>query len=1055
MKTRILHMFLFLALICVTELGNLPLTIESRTANKSQNSGTSIKWAVIVMGGYNYYRSLTYNAIQRIEKIIQGRGVPYDLVPDVDIAAPTDNPPKGKYPLQFGNGSLKYQVFVMLLDWWETPKVVNQNYIYWAVGNGTNAVIFGRAAQVVPDLLGVTSDDIGFFWAHKNGTCVINKTFDDGVKLYDAGSVIRIGAPTQYHTILHHYTGRTFWFKVVWNADWSVGMINGTYFSGDVWFIQWTLNEYRMEDVALKYINTWGTQNFGFWAHAINFAFNNVEKIPVKIMPYKKWKGAWIIRFDTNHYMWEEYWLPPEAILTSGWTWDYRFSVLGFGRARGNHPLPLKAGAPDGYSGIPSSEVMHTDVTGVLQTLPRSPPSKDYKAIIYNSTVGGKYNQIKIDFNENMNFTDDTEYKLWENMTYSTVQGKLYWCSIIPNASQPKEINIAWWQTPMMFANESARERFKQYGHEYTVSYGVHGWQHTIIPTPEGGTYGVWNGTAFVHNATYIEQHFNAARYWMMYSFGPTGYGYEENEVIVSHPYHLHPNPTDSIVANLSWVLFSYAGRYGTGGHYWMGFAKKSATDKYELASSRIESFYTQSNFTIIQEIVQTLYPVISTYHHSLDEHIFNCCKSFRFPPYSNSIKPANPREAFHFWLNAKYLLEHTTNGYYKNGKIVLEFEANNTLKDFVWKFPIEYDGKYFNGFSDNRSIGKIKHFDGRYVYIEFNQGQGAQRVEVTYGSNPHLLYTSSYIENITQTYTAKNLTLHLWNASGSVNVNVNCTRLGQPDSIKNGATSDYNYNSTAKILSFNVTFDGLETVQLLWTHAPPNIPTLISPLSAKHVDPSKSVIFAWNFSDPDLGDFQCAYRFQLDDISDFRSPIIDTGKFVSNFTHITQTLPIAVGLYYWRVKTWDSQDAESDWSDDQAIIVDKLTVTITADTTNVKVGDQVNFKVTVYYAYNNEHVSAYTVHIAKDGVHFAVNNFTDICTTVNTHKYSVEKITETTHGLTAFASNSLTIMWKEEPFIKTLSDWIASNALIVLSAVESILFIFLLIRKRRMHANP
>jgi len=59
----------------------------------------------------------------------------------------------------------------------------------------------------------------------------------------------------------------------------------------------------------------------------------------------------------------------------------------------------------------------------------------------------------------------------------------------------------------------------------------------------------------------------------------------------------------------------------------------------------------------------------------------------------------------------------------------------------------------------------------------------------------------------------------------------------------------------------------------------PPYAPTLNTPAVGHRFNPSSSVTFTWAFSDPDMGDFQTAYQFQLDNDNDFSSPIIDTGK--------------------------------------------------------------------------------------------------------------------------------------------------------------------------------
>jgi len=107
--------------------------------------------------------------------------------------------------------------------------------------------------------------------------------------------------------------------------------------------------------------------------------------------------------------------------------------------------------------------------------------------------------------------------------------------------------------------------------------------------------------------------------------------------------------------------------------------------------------------------------------------------------------------------------------------------------------------------------------------------------------------------------------------------------------------------------------------------NSPPNPPSLNSPTTSARFNPGFSVTFTWTFNDPDAGDSQSAYRFQLDDDSDFGSPIIDTGKVTSSTTSTTQTLPSTVGLYYWRVRVWDENDMVSDWSEARPIIVDRI----------------------------------------------------------------------------------------------------------------------------------
>ena len=140
----------------------------------------------------------------------------------------------------------------------------------------------------------------------------------------------------------------------------------------------------------------------------------------------------------------------------------------------------------------------------------------------------------------------------------------------------------------------------------------------------------------------------------------------------------------------------------------------------------------------------------------------------------------------------------------------------------------------------------------------------------------------------------------------------------------------------------------------------PPYAPILTSPEENFHFNPSATVTFTWTFNDPDSGDSQSAYEFQLDDDSDFSSPIIDTGKVSSGTSSTTQTLPSTVGLYYWRVKTWDSQDAEGAWSSGRTIIVDRIKVnSLTADDTRLDVGATVTLTVQLVYEYDNTAITS------------------------------------------------------------------------------------------------
>jgi hypothetical protein len=136
----------------------------------------------------------------------------------------------------------------------------------------------------------------------------------------------------------------------------------------------------------------------------------------------------------------------------------------------------------------------------------------------------------------------------------------------------------------------------------------------------------------------------------------------------------------------------------------------------------------------------------------------------------------------------------------------------------------------------------------------------------------------------------------------------------------------------------------------------PPYAPTLSSPAANYRFNPSASVTFTWTFSDPDAGDSQSAYQLQIG-TSSFTTIYLDTGKVSSTAQNTTQTLPsnMTVGVYYWRVKTWDSKGAEGPYSTGRAIIVDRIKITACGILNNVvdtRTGGAVWY--TAVYEYDN-----------------------------------------------------------------------------------------------------
>jgi hypothetical protein len=91
----------------------------------------------------------------------------------------------------------------------------------------------------------------------------------------------------------------------------------------------------------------------------------------------------------------------------------------------------------------------------------------------------------------------------------------------------------------------------------------------------------------------------------------------------------------------------------------------------------------------------------------------------------------------------------------------------------------------------------------------------------------------------------------------------------------------------------------------------PPSIPSLLSPASGALLA-NRTPTLDWSDSTLPAGTVLSFYELQLDDNSDFSSPILDTNVAVSNYT--TSTLS-SNAKYYWRVRAWNTALDVSAWS--------------------------------------------------------------------------------------------------------------------------------------------
>jgi len=361
------------------------------------------------------------------------------LFQDDDVEAPTDLPSSGKYPLQYANGSLRYQILVLIVNSRYDSSAINTNYIYSSVASGTNAVVFGVAAKLVPELLGISASEVSLLEFGSGGvTCSVTKTFNDGIKTYASGSNVDITAPFVVHTKLQSSVGKTVWYNMSKSGNLWIGMMNGTYGSGNVWYNSLvTDSDNFLGPLDSSYADYWVNDRFDFIGHALNFMFNRVEKVKVGIQGYKSWKGALVIRLDEDNPYGINAPINEEA-LKGGWVYDYLICTLGY---HSQVWYSVSAGMPAGYVGSPSSKVKNGDATNLLF----GGQYRVFKFIIHNSTEAGNYDRIRLDFNQNKDFSDDVEYGIFDNITYTGMDGKYYW-TYLNSQSNPTQIQFSRWQ---------------------------------------------------------------------------------------------------------------------------------------------------------------------------------------------------------------------------------------------------------------------------------------------------------------------------------------------------------------------------------------------------------------------------------------------------------------------------------------------------------------------------------------------------------------------------------------------------------------------------------
>jgi hypothetical protein len=159
--------------------------------------------------------------------------------------------------------------------------------------------------------------------------------------------------------------------------------------------------------------------------------------------------------------------------------------------------------------------------------------------------------------------------------------------------------------------------------------------------------------------------------------------------------------------------------------------------------------------------------------------------------------------------------------------------------------------------------------------------------------------------------------------------------------------------------------------------------------------------------------------------IYDYNSAAVTTGTFTINgysvsnlgggIYQITRTSPTVTSVIYNVVagsETAYGLNTVNQNSQSIDVIWDQVNVLLIANVTNPSAGEYINCNATATYAYTGNPVGSWTINVFRNSTHFASGNFTDHNVANIAYLYTTENITESAYGLTAFTSNTVTIVW-------------------------------------------
>jgi hypothetical protein len=156
-----------------------------------------------------------------------------------------------------------------------------------------------------------------------------------------------------------------------------------------------------------------------------------------------------------------------------------------------------------------------------------------------------------------------------------------------------------------------------------------------------------------------------------------------------------------------------------------------------------------------------------------------------------------------------------------------------------------------------------------------------------------------------------------------------------------------------------------------------------------------------------------------LHDVSNTWSGNVDVSG-ICNITSISSSSIARLDTYTFKVVVQGDGSTGSDLyyttSLTDTYIADRIIIVLTSSTTQAPPSEMVTFTLTLIYEYDSASVTAFTVSIYRSSVPLMqLSNTTTFQDDgpADTFVFTINSITETTYGITAFSSNSVTVLWE------------------------------------------